>query len=214
MLQTFSAAFVFLISLLTLISQFYITIGNSIAKGAGWLAGIGDLSGYFTIWANVLVGVALFSILFLSKNKLGRFFNSSAVQTALAVYILIVFIIYNLFLRRYGRIEGLRLIVDIFLHIVIPFSYILYWFFHTPKGSFAKRQSVIWLCYPVFYLIYILIRSVFTHKYPYFFLDPNTSGVLGMALNIFGLMILISVMGLGFILLDRTKKHPTKFDSL
>jgi hypothetical protein len=38
------------------------------------------------------------------------------------------------------------------------------------------RWSLIWLAYPVLYLVYSLVRGAFVDWYPYPFINPVTSG--------------------------------------
>src|SRR5947207_3067437 len=110
---------------ISIIFQFYLIIANRTASLA---AIITSFFGYFTILTNILAALCFTFLLLWPASKWGRFFARPAVQTAIAVYITVVGIIYNVILRFQWNPRELQYIVDELLHTVIPVLFIVYWF--------------------------------------------------------------------------------------
>ncbi len=81
-----------------------------------------------------------------------RFWNWPGVQTALAVYILVVAIVYAAILQGLWIPKGLEFLTDRIFHAVLPMLYIAYWVFFTPKGSLRLADQIIWQSYPLIYM--------------------------------------------------------------
>ena len=156
------------ISWLTVAAQFYLILAN---RTASIPETITRFFSYFTILTNILVAVS-FTLLFQRpRSRPWAFFLRPGILTAIAVYISIVSIVYNLVLRRLWNPQGLQLLVDELLHSVIPVMFFLFW-----------------LLYPFIYLAAILVRGAVSGFYPYPFLDVNDKGYLKIFINIFVLL--------------------------
>ena len=133
---------------------------------------------FFTILTNILVAVC-FSFIYLRPigDKTNRWLNVSS-QTAIAVYILVVGIIYNIILRSLWAPTGMQKLVDELLHFIMPGLYFFYWLIFIEKQGLKWKQAFVWLLYPLVYLILILIRGAFTttNFYPYPFVDVYNHG--------------------------------------
>jgi hypothetical protein len=114
---------------------------------------------------------------------LARYGSRASVQTAMAVYITIVVLIYNLFLRHLWHPTGLFRVADELLHVFVPALYIIYWVSWTAKEDLKWRQIPSWLLFPFLYFIYILIRGTITGRYPYPFMDVSKFGYIQILLN-------------------------------
>ena len=82
---------------------------------------------YFTILTNILVA-GCFTVL--AGNQQTRFYlflSRTEVLTAVAVYITVVGLVYQIALRPLWEPEGFQFIVDELLHTVIPIAYVAYW---------------------------------------------------------------------------------------
>ena len=130
---------------------------------------------YFTILTNIIVAVC-FTALALQKGKAFNIFNNPGRLTAITVYILIVGLVYNLVLRSLWQPQGLQLIVDNLLHSVTPLLTLIYWFVYTSTQNINWKEPLAWMAYPLFYLIYVMIRGSFSDFYPYFFIDVSKLG--------------------------------------
>lgn len=138
---------------------------------------------YFTIISNTLIAVAMTLTVTVPKSRFGAFFSRSGIQSALALYIIIVGLVYNFNLRNTWAITGFLSIVDYLLHVVIPLAYIVYWLIFIPKRALNWTHSIIWLIFPLVYLGYSLARGAITGWYPYPFLDVAKLGYEKVLLN-------------------------------
>lgn len=162
---------------------------------------------YFTILSNLLIALNLTFSMFLPKTKTGIFFSGISVQTAIALYIFIVAVVYNLVLRGIVILTGWQLIVDNILHVLNPVLYILYWLFYAEKEKLNWRNGLYWTIFPFLYFIYSLVRGAITNWYPYPFLNAAKIGYEMVFVNVFIMIILFFVIGLLLIVLNNKLKR-------
>ncbi|HSN61944.1 MAG TPA: Pr6Pr family membrane protein [Ferruginibacter sp.] len=153
---------------------------------------------YFTILTNILVALC-FTLVWIRPEAKNNFLSSPKTKTALAVYILVVGIIYNVILRFLWAPTGLQKIADELLHLVIPLLFVIYWIYFVPKEALQWKNAFTWLLYPFIYLLYILARGAVsaTHFYPYPFVDVYNHGYEKVLISC-ALMLLLFLM-LSFI---------------
>ena len=151
----------------------------------------------------MLVAMAYLVPLLFPDSGFGIFFSKPAVQSAILVYILIVGAAYHFLLAKQWYPEGLWLLADNLLHYVVPVLYLIYWIIFSDKGNQKAINCIRWLCYPLVYIIYILIRGDIGGIYPYYFLNVSKLGFETVLKNIFFLMIAYIVMGLIIIYFDK-----------
>lgn len=155
---------------------------------------VANLLSYFTILSNLAVAGSLTLALGWPTSALGRASRRVSVQTAVALYILVVALVYNTVLRGLLTLTGAAWIVDNLLHVVVPGSYLGYWYFVAQRGRLAWQDMVKWLGFPAGYLAYCLLRGPLVHWYPYPFLNVPQLGyaqVLGNS----GLVLLCFLAG-------------------
>lgn len=138
---------------------------------------------YFTILTNLMVAICCTTLFLLPATALGTFFSRPTVLTAIAVYILIVGIIYNLVLRFLWNPEGLQRLVDELLHSAIPILFGIYWVVFVEKDQLQWNSVWRWLLYPVVYIIYIFFRGASSGFYPYPFIDVSQLGMEKALIN-------------------------------
>ncbi len=127
------------------------------------------------------------------------FFSKSTTGTAIAVYITIVGIVYNIILRFIWNPQGLQMVVDESLHLIIPVLFILYWLIFAPKAGLRWKNVFPWLIFPLVYILLILIRGALSGFYPYPFIDVKTLGYNKVLLNSGGLCIAFLLLSLLFV---------------
>lgn len=193
-----------IIAWVAVIWQFFISIPNYLAKGRTPGGAFIQLLSYFTIESNLLIAIGLTVIILLPKTKINRFFSKISTASALAVYIFIVSLVYNLVLRPFWHPKTAYQPDDELLHLVVPIMYILYWLFFLPKQGLEWKQLPGWLLFPALYLVYILIRGALSGFYPYFFLDVKSYGYLQVLLNSAVLLVVFSLFCALFILIGRS----------
>ncbi len=163
---------------------------------------------FFTILTNILVTTCCTVLLLKGKSKLNDFFSRAKILSAIALYITIVGLVYNLILRFLWKPEGLQLLVDELLHTVIPLSFIFFWMFFVAKAKLQWKDIFPWLLYPFGYIIYVLIRGAFSGFYPYPFIDVTKLGYNKVFLNSGLLVIVFVIFSLLFVTVDRFLKRP------
>ncbi len=160
---------------------------------------------FFTILTNILVAVCFSSLWLKRKNSNLTTFFTPATQTAIAVYIMVVGIIYNAILRFLWAPAGLQRIVDEGLHLLVPLLFFVYWLVFVNKSNLIWQNAFRWLAYPFVYLVFILIRGgmAATAYYPYPFVDVSKLGYEKVFINSLGILFLFLLLSFIFIALGR-----------
>ncbi len=184
-----------------LILQLYVNLTTIPGKSnAGILL---NYFSFFTILTNILVALSLTLGLLVPTTRIGKFFNKPGVESAIAVYIVIVGIVYYFLLMKLWNPQGLQLIADILLHKLIPILYFLYWILFVPKVNLSWGAAFRWLCYPFLYFCYVLIRGAIDGFYPYPFGDV---GQLGYPRALFNACLVLTgfyLMGLIVVFINK-----------
>jgi hypothetical protein len=183
--------------------QLYIMIDNVSGNGLTVLGAITRFLVFFTILTNLLVAVCLTVRAASPSNALGRFFEKPAVLAAVAVYIFIVALVYNLILRKLWAPVGNQRLADELLHVIVPIFYLAYWFLFAPKYGLQWSHTLQWLSYPAAYLVYALVRGAAEGFYAYPFIDVNENGALKVLLNSIVLMAVFVIAGLAVIVIAK-----------
>ena len=194
-----------IIAWLSLTSQLYILLHNVPGNGLTYLQAAARFLIFFTILTNLLVAISLTSILVAPQSKWGQFFSKSTTLTAIALYIFIVGLVYNIILRNIWEPVGLQKWVDEGLHVVVPLLFIFFWLFFVPTGNLKWRHAFSWLIYPAVYLIYALLRGAMEGFYPYPFIDASQLGYAQVLMNATGLLLVFIIGGFLFIGVDKLK---------
>jgi hypothetical protein len=160
---------------------------------------------YFTILTNLLVAVC-FTCLLLKGSRGYRFFNRATTLTAVTVYIVIVGLVYNIVLRSQWNPQGLQLLADNLLHSLTPLLTLIYWFVFVSTKEISWKQTPSWMLYPLFYLVYVMIRGSFSDFYPYFFIDVTKLGYSQALMNAVYVTICFLLISLLLIWLGKKKK--------
>lgn len=182
------------IAWLSVIIQFYLNTGSFF-----------NFISYFTILSNLLVAISLTCSTVFQTTKLGNYFSLFTVKSAIALYILIVGLVYNLVLRGIWDPKGLPLIVDNLLHVAVPLLYILHWFVFVPRKVLKWKDGIAWITFPFLYLLYTLIRGHFTKWYPYPFMDVSQLGYVQVFINVSFMIVAFFIVGLLLIGINRSQ---------
>lgn len=163
---------------------------------------------YFTILTNLMVAIYFSAIVFAPNSAIAIFFRKYSRTTAIAVYILVVGIIYNISLRSIWTFTGWSRLSNELLHTITPLYFLVYWLFITEKEKLSFRSIRYWMIYPLVYLIYTLIRGTIVHSYPYPFVDVNALGYTHVLLNCLAVAAVFFVLFATFIVTgNRLKQH-------
>lgn len=192
-----------LVAWAAVVSQFYLILKNATAPTSETII---RFFSFFTILTNIMVALAFTAAI---ANK-PSFFTKAKTLTAIAVYITIVGLTYNIILRGIWAPQGLQRIVDEGLHVIVPLLFILYWFLFVPKEKLSWGNALTWLIYPGIYLVYIFIRGNFSNWYPYPFIDVATLGYNKALINSAMVCAAFIIVALVFIAIARSASSKTQ----
>lgn len=164
---------------------------------------------FFTILSNLLVALTLSYSLISPVSLVGSFFSHPTVHSAVALYIFIVGLVYNLVLRNLWAPTGSQLLADNLLHVVVPLLFILYWFIFIPKAVLQWKDGIPWLLFPLVYLVYSMLRGAFTNWYSYPFLNAGELGYGKVSMNIIMMIMAFLAVGMVLIAVNRSMKRIT-----
>ena len=149
---------------------------------------------YFTIQSN-LIGVAAFLWL-LADRRGDRSRGLELLRGAAVVYLTVTFFVVIFLLS--GEDVQLDLVwVDVVLHKVFPIVVVLDWMLDPPRIRLTYRDALLWLAYPIAWVVLTLIRGAADGWYPYPFLDPANGGYGTVAIVV--IAITLAFLGLAAI---------------
>lgn len=183
-----------------IIAQFYLHITSGFAAPLELLI---RFFSYFTVTTNLLLTICCTALLLVPQSKLGVYFSRQTTLTAIAVYIVVVGLIYNIVLRSIWSPQGLQFVVNELLHTVIPSLFLIYWLIFVPKDALNWSSIWSWAIYPFVYFILIFTRGSFSGFYPYPFLDVTHIGYSQALINCAGITVLFFTFFLLFIALGK-----------
>lgn len=185
-----------IVGCLSLLLQFVLAMANPIEPEPGSTERFIRFFSYFTILTNIIVAATTSAIGFFPHSRSGRFVSRSTVQTAVAVYISVVGLVYSLFLRSPWDPRSWQSVADLALHDAVPLAYVIYWLFFTPKHGLSWNDPFKWLIYPLIYVIYSLTRGAFVMWYPYWFVDVIQLGYSRALINT--ALVLVAFVTIGY----------------
>ena len=160
---------------------------------------------FFTNFSNAIIVVMAAALLF-GRGRINRWFQSPSVQSACCLYIAFVGLGFWFILGGPGELNTLMdWIPEITAHSLSPILGAVYWFRIVPKGSLNRWDPIIWLSYPIAYLVYWLFRGPLVGYYPYFFIDVDALGYSGVAMWSGALIVVFLILGLLMLLVDRRR---------
>jgi hypothetical protein len=185
--------------------QFLVLQRNARADGVGFVTGTLNYISYFTILSNLMVALATSLPVVAPVSRAGRFFARPSVTSAIAVYIVIVGLVYSVVLRRLWDPTGLQKVLDHALHDVTPMLYVMHWWRTVPAGSLRWRDLPRWLLIPAVYAVWTMVRGAFTTRYPYPFLDVGQLGYPLALLNAAGVLAGFLVISAIVVIVNRSR---------
>ncbi|WP_412540624.1 Pr6Pr family membrane protein [Longispora sp. K20-0274] len=157
---------------------------------------IGNFFSFFTILSNLLTVVT-----FLLCARYGsRGFDQ--LRGATTLYMTTTGIVYAILLSDI-EVDTTVPWTNFVVHQLMPVVVLLDWLLDPPHRRLVFRTALLWLVFPVLYLVYSLIRGPIVDWYPYPFLDPRRDGGYGrvammsavIAVVIFGLAMAVRWAG-------------------
>jgi hypothetical protein len=191
------AALIATIAWLAFAAQIDVTIGRVVARGMTVFEGIERMSSYLTNLTVLANAICFSCVATRAGSPLGRFFRKPTVVTAIIVYMVFVGLAYNLLLRYLWTPSGYRALLNESLHTVLPALSALYWLLFVPRFHLTLHKSLLWLIYPICYLLVTLWRGSTSDFYPYPFINVSELGyphvLLNATLLVLGFLILMGI---------------------
>lgn len=156
---------------------------------------------FFTIDTNL--AVAFCSTMLLTTGIRPGFFKKQHTIAAIAVYISIVCLVYNIILRWLWQPTGIQALVDELLHLVVPGLFVAFWLIAVPKDELKWKNAFAWMIYPAIYGTIVLIRGKLSGFYPYPFIDASDLGWNQTIINTIAFVFIFLFAGLIFIAIGR-----------
>ena len=143
-------------------------IGYDVASGPG--VSDTDYFSYFTVLSNLFAA----AMLLYGALRPERSQTVALLRGAAVAYILTTGIVYLLLLS--GRAPTYPW-VNAVLHYLMPVAVTLDWLLSPPSVLLRPMRTVVlWMAFPVLYIVYTLARGAIVGWYPYFFVNPHRSG--------------------------------------
>jgi hypothetical protein len=156
------------------------------------------LSLFFTTISNLAVAI-VYSLIALGLVR----FRHPLLVAGLALTMLMVGAVFELMLRAHVPMDGLKWLNNLILHDIVPALCVAAYLVRARKGQLRARDPWIMALFPLFYLLYALVRGAIGGVYPYPFLDPVRIGWHGVALYVLGISVIFLAMGHLMVALDR-----------
>jgi hypothetical protein len=145
-------------------------IGYDVAAGPG--VSDSDYFSYFTVLSNLFAAAMLLYGAFRPARARAR--TVELLRGAAVVYILTTGIVYLLLLSGHAPAYAW---VNAILHYLMPSAVTLDWLLDPPRVRLdPARTVVLWMVFPLLYVIYTLARGAIVDWYPYFFVNPHRAG--------------------------------------
>jgi hypothetical protein len=141
---------------------------------------------FFTIQSNVLGAVVL--LVLAARGRRPRSPGLEVARGAATLYLTITFWVVILLLSDVDVQLGLGW-VDVVLHKVSPVIVVADWLLDPPAHRMTLRSVLLWLAFPVVWLVVTLARGAADSWYPYPFLDPANGGYGSVAVTVAAVVV-------------------------
>jgi hypothetical protein len=160
------------------------------------LAGQGTLDpvnyfSYFTIDSNLIgAGVLITGAARWNRPNTLAF---ELVRGAAVVYMSITGIVFTLLLSNTDVDTAIRW-VNTVVHELMPLVLLADWLVSPPATRLHLRQGLLWLSFPLVWIVYTIIRGALVNGYPYPFLDPANGGYGSVAVYCVAILVAMIVV--------------------
>jgi len=128
---------------------------------------------YFTIDSNLIAaGVLIVGAARWNRPATVAF---ELVRGAAVVYMSITGIVFTLLLSNTDVDTAIHW-VNTVVHELMPLVLLADWLVTPPAARLQLRQGLVWLSFPLVWIVYTIIRGAIVNRYPYPFLDPANGG--------------------------------------
>ena len=185
-----------------------------------------DFYVHFTNLSNFLcIGVMLMCLIQTVKKKENSYVTTAPVLKFIGMLgILLTFLVFNIMLAGNREPQLNWRVGSLCFHVVLPIMYIADWFLFYERKKCKWYYPIASIAFPLAYVIFIFIQAVIMKFdtsvlipgtttpliYPYFFVNLETQGVIGVIKWI--IILLIGFVSIGYLFygLDRIGKRKAQ----
>ncbi len=171
-------------------------------------AGIFDATrffAFFTIQSNLVGATAV--LWAVARAGQPRSLALELLRGGAAVYLTVTFFVVIFLLS--GTDVGLQLPwVDFVLHKLFPLVVVADWLLDPPEHRLAARDALLWLAYPIAWVVVTLVRGAGDGWYPYPFLDPANGGYGQVALTVVAVTVAFLVIAAVVLAAGDARRTP------
>ena len=163
---------------------------SSIEEPFNIFRGLG-LFRYYTLQSNLIV-LATFTLLLIGKFKFPKHYI-----IGVAVYITVTFSVFALMLSATYQPTGWNQVSNILSHYITPLLVIGYVIKYRLEFDVKMKDSLLWILYPVAYILFMIIFGSITNDYLYPFFQLHVVGLTAFILTLF--VLVFYFLGLSFL---------------
>jgi hypothetical protein len=146
---------------------------------------------YFTIDSNLIAtGVLIAGGVLRDRTSTPTL---DLVRGGAVVYMSITGIVFTLLLSNTDVDTAIPWVNSV-VHELMPLVMLADWLITPPAARLRLRQGLLWLSFPLAWIVYTVIRGAVVNKYPYPFLDPANGGYGSVAVYCVGILIAMVVV--------------------
>ncbi len=190
MILSIGRAFFAVVTLAAIATQLLDLAGKGVLNPVSYFS-------YFTIDSN-LIAVAVL-LLGAAGWKGVAPSTETLLRGAAVVYMSVTGIVFTLLLSN-TDVDTAIPWVNTVVHELMPLVIVADWLLDPPADRLTVRRGLLWLAFPLAWIVYTLIRGALVGRYPYPFLDPANGGyptVLVYCLAILVLMTIVCGLAVG-----------------
>ncbi|MEO8898914.1 MAG: Pr6Pr family membrane protein [Candidatus Dormibacter sp.] len=160
------------------------------------LAGKGSLNpanyfSYFTIDSNLIAVACLFAAA--ARWRAERSRKLDLARGGAVVYMSVTGIVFTLLLSN-TDVDTAIPWVNTVVHELMPLVIISDWLVDPPPSQLSMREGVLWLSFPLVWIVYTLIRGAVVGLYPYPFVNPTNGGYTSVAVYCAGILVVMLIV--------------------
>ena len=168
---------------------------------------------FFTIDSNLYAAIifVLGAVFYLRGRSIP---SMDGLRGAALIYMTVTGVVYGILLA--GLEQSLQTTipwVNFLLHYLFPVVVIADWFIDRPTQRVSLRTAVLWLIFPIVWLVYTLIRGPIVGWYPYPFLNPANGGYGQVAITCIVITIFFCILCVLAVLVSGRRGNRTTVES-
>jgi len=166
---------------------------------------------YFTIDSN-LIAIGVLVAAALNRDRASTPWVD-LVRGGAVVYMSITGIVFTLLLSNTDVDTAIPWVNSV-VHELMPLVMLADWLITPPAARLRMRQSLLWLSFPLVWIVYTIIRGAIVNLYPYPFLNPANGGYASVAVYCVAILLaMLVVSALGVVLANAAGSGRRRVDA-